>query len=136
MSVYTNIQAALDTKLNTISGSPSIAWPNTDFTPTHGTLYLEPFLLPIASTLETLNDYHRYAGIYQINVSVPVQKGTSVLNSWLDSVHDLFLGEKRLTANGDTIFIQNIDRGPTQRDNENGTEYYKANIDVNFLVYT
>lgn len=136
MSVYTNIQAALDVALADLEGSISIAWPNTDFTPTHGTSYLEPFLLPISSTLETLNDYHRYAGIYQVNVSVPVQKGTSVLNSWLDSVHNLFLGEKRLTANGDTVFIQNIDRGPTQRDAENGIEYYRANIDVNFLVYT
>ena len=55
MGVYTNIQAALDTELNTISGSPSIAWPNTAFTPTHGTLYLEPTLLPSPSRLETLN---------------------------------------------------------------------------------
>lgn len=136
MSVYTNIQVALDTQLNTISGSPSIAWPNTEFTPSHGTLYLEPILLPIVSNLETLNDYQRFAGIYQINVSVPVEKGTSVLNLWIDRVHDLFISDRTLVAGGDTIMIQNIQRGPTQRDTDDDVEYYKTNIDINFVVYT
>ena len=136
MSVYTNIQIALDTQLNTITGSPSIAWPNTEFTPTHGTLYLEPILLPIVSELETLNDYQRFAGIYQINVSVPVEKGTSVLNLWIDRVHDLFISDRTLTGGADTIMIQNIQRGPTQRDTDDDVEYYRTNIDINFIVYT
>jgi len=136
MSVYTNLQIALDTQLNTITGSPAIAWPNTEFTPSHGTLYLEPMLLPITSNLETLNGYHRYEGIYQINVSVPLEKGTATLNLWLDRIHDLFLSEKRLSAGGDTVFIQAIERGPTQRDTDNGMEYYRSNVDINFIVYT
>ena len=123
MSVYTNIQIALDTKLNTISGSPSIAWPNTEFTPTHGTLYLEPIILPIVSSLETLNDYQRYSGIYQINVSVPLEKGTATVNLWTDRIVDLFIGDRRLVSGADTVLIQNTDRGPTQRD-------------INFIVYT
>tara|TARA_R110002167_G_scaffold357967_1_gene573720 strand:- start:1121 stop:1531 length:411 start_codon:yes stop_codon:yes gene_type:complete len=136
MSVYTNLQIALETKLNTITGSPSIAWPNTEFKPSHGTLYLEPMLLPILSTLETLNDYQRYEGIYQINVSVPVEKGTATLNLWLDRINDLFISDRRLTAGGDTVFIQAIERGPTQRDSENDIEYYRSNIDIAFIVYT
>lgn len=136
MSVYTNIQTALDTHLNTITGSPSIAWPNTEFTPTHGTLYLEPILLPIVSNLETLNDYQRYTGIYQINVSVPVEKGTATLNLWADRVVDLFISDRTLTGGADTILILNIDRGPTQRDTDDDIEYYRANVDINFTVYT
>jgi hypothetical protein len=136
MSVYTNIQIALDTKLNTISGSPSIAWPNTEFTPTHGTLYLEPIILPIVSSLETLNDYQRYSGIYQINVSVPLEKGTATVNLWTDRIVDLFIGDRRLVSGADTVLIQNTDRGPTQRDTDNGVEYYRTNVDINFIVYT
>ena len=136
MSVYTNIQIALDTKLNTISGSPSIAWPNTEFTPTHGTLYLEPITLPIVSSLETLNDYQRYSGIYQINVSVPLEKGTATVNLWADRIIDLFIGDRRLVGGADTILIQNIDRGPTQRNTDDDVEYYRTNIDINFIVYT
>ena len=136
MSVYTNTQIALDTQLNTITGSPSIAWPNTEFTPTHGTLYLEPLILPIVSNLETLNDYQKFSGIYQVNVSVPVEKGTSVLNLWADRVHDLFISDRTLTGGADTINIQQIDRGLTQRDTDNDIEYYRTNIDIHFIVYT
>lgn len=136
MSVYTNIQAALDVKLSSEAGATDVAWPNATFTPTQGEVYLEPILLPVSSNLETLNDYHRYAGIYQINVSTPAELGTATLNGWLDDLHDAFLSAGSLTAGGDTILIQNIDRGPTQRDSENGLEYYRSNIDINFLVYT
>lgn len=136
MSVYTNIQAALDTKLYNEAGATDVAWPNTDFTPTQGEVYLEPILLPVSSNLETLNDYHRYVGIYQINVSTPAEFGPAVLNTWLGDLHDAFLSAGSLTAGGDTILIQNIDRGPTQMDTTGGLEYYRSNIDINFLVYT
>ena len=136
MGTYTNVQAALDTHLNTITGSPSIAWQNTSFVPTHGTLYLEPTLLALTSTLETLNDYHRYNGIYQINVLVPLEKGTATANLWVDRISDLFLSNKRLTADTDTIFIQNINRGSMLRDTDDGREYYRTNVDINFIVYS
>ena len=136
MGVYTNIQAALDTELNTISGSPSIAWPNTNFTPTQGTLYLAPNLLPLVSSLETLNDYHRYSGIYQVDILVPLEKGTATLNLWCDRVHDLFPANTTLSSGGDTILIQNINRGLTVRDSDNNHEYYRSSIDINFIVYT
>lgn len=136
MGIYTNAQAALDTELNTISGSPSIAWPNTAYTPTNGTLYLEPNLLPITSSLETLNDYHRYAGIYQVNVLVPLEKGTATLNLWLDRVHDLFPASTSLSSGGDTILIQNINRGPVVRDTDDEREFYRGSVDINFIVYS
>lgn len=135
MSVYSNIQRALETRLDGL-GPEIIAWPNTKFTPTHGVTYLEPIMLPITSNLETLNDYHRYTGIFQVNVSVPVEEGTATLTTWLDSIHDRFLSEKRLTAGGDTVFIQSIERGPTQRDTDNDMEFYRSNVDINFIVYT
>lgn len=136
MSTYTNIQAALDTHLNTITGSPEIAWPNTLYTPTHGTLYLEPMILAISSSLETLNEYHRYVGIYQINILVPLEKGTATVNTWVDRVSDLFLDNPRLSADTDTVFIQNVNRGPMVRDTDDGREYYRTNVDINFIVYS
>lgn len=136
MGIYTNIQAALDTQLNTIPGSPEIAWPNTRYKPTQGTVYLEPILLSAPGELETLNDYHRYSGIYQVNILVPLEKGTATLNEWADAVRELFDGDKRLTAGGDTIFVLNIDKGPTFRDLDEEREVYKSNVDINFIVYS
>lgn len=136
MSVYTNIQRALDTQLNTITGSPAIAWPNTKYEPTHGTTYLQPMLLPIISELHTLNDYRRYSGLYQIDILVGVEDGTQELNLWADRVVDLFYSSLELSGGTDTIYIQNIDRGPTQKDIDDEREVYKTNVDINFIVYT
>jgi len=135
MGTFVNIQAALDTKLNTITGSPSIAWPNTEYTPTHGTLFLAPNVLPISSSLETLNDYHRYAGIYQVTIYTPVEKGTATMNLWIDRVHDLF-DKQTLTSGGDSVLIQNIERGPVLRDTDNDIEYYRSDVDVYFIIYS
>lgn len=136
MGVYTNVQAALDTQLNTIAGSPAIAWPNTNYTADAGTLFLRPHILPINSTLETLNDYHRYAGIYQVDINVPPEKGTATLNLWIDRVHDLF-DQQTLTAGADTIFIQNITVGAKQQvDDEDDISFYRCNVDINFIVYS
>ena len=136
MGVYTNIQAALDTKLNTIASSPSIAWPNTAFEITHGTTYLEPILVSIDSELHTLNGYKRYSGIYQVNISVPLEKGTSALNALVDEVSTLFSSDRELLSGGDRVLVQNISRGPAIRYTEDRVEFYRTNVDINFIVYS
>lgn len=137
MSTHTNIQIALDTHLNTITGSPSIAWPNTEFTPTHGALYLEPMLLPIVNSIENLSYGLMYEGIYQINIHTPVEKGTATLNLWADRVLDLFISNRTLTGGADIINIRNFNRGPSDKDTGlDGVEFYRTNIDINFRVYT
>lgn len=137
MSTLTNIQIALETHLNTITGSPSIAWPNTEFTPAHGTLFLEPILLPIVNNIENLSYGLIYEGIYQINIYTPVEKGTATLNLWSDRVTDLFISNRKLTGGADTINIQNINRGIVEKDtNSDSVEFYKTNIDISFIVYT
>ena len=136
MGVYANIQTALDTKLNEISGSPSIAWPNTTFTVSHGTLYLEPYLLSVNQTLLTLSNYQQYDGIYQIGISVPLEQGTATLNTWVDRVNTLFASDRELLASGDRILIKHINRGPVMRDTADRVEYYRTFVDINFTVYS
>ena len=45
-SIYDDIRAALETKLNSVSGVPSISWENLQFSPTTGQPYVKPRLLP------------------------------------------------------------------------------------------
>lgn len=136
MGVYSNTQIALDTKLNEISGSPSIAWPNTAFTVTQGTTYLEPYLLSVNQNLLTLANYKQYDGIYQIGISVPLEKGTATLNMWVDRINTLFESDRELLQGSDRVFIKNINRGPVMRDTSNRVEYYRTFVDINFTVYS
>ena len=137
MSTHTNIQIALETHLNTITGSPSIAWPNTEFTPEQGTVFLEPMLLPIVSSIEALNYNLTYQGIYQVNIYVPVEKGSATLNLWADRITDLFISDRTLTGGADTINIQAINRGVTDKDTtSDSVEFYRTSIGITFIVYT
>ena len=59
-------QAALDTRLNALSGSTPIAWPNIKYDPTLGTMFLRPTFLPGKTTRLLINDTIQYnVGIYQ-----------------------------------------------------------------------
>ena len=76
-TTFFDIGAALDARLNSLSGSSPIAWPNTTFRPTKGTLYLRANNLP-ASTEQTglgTNGIDTHVGIYQVDVYASLGEG-------------------------------------------------------------
>ncbi len=131
MGVFTNIEIALNTRLATISGSPSIAWPNTEFKPVENVLFLRPTLLPVGSTLNQLNGQELHKGIYQVDVHVPLEKGVLVVNALLDSIKALFSSNKTLVAT-DTVFIQEVGLGKTQRQES----WYVGMVEIHYLCYS
>ena len=130
MNTFTNIQAALETKLSTIPNLPPVAWPNKDFKPKHLETYIRPTLLVGASELYTLNNESQYSGIYQIDVYTQLDKGSKVLNQWLDTFKDAFY-RQTLTSNGVRVFIQEISYGQTSRQDA----WYAGFIEINFICY-
>lgn len=131
MGVFTNIEAALHTRLATLSGSPAVQWPNTKYQPTENTTFLRPTVLPAATVLNTIAGAEEHKGIYQIDVFVPVEKGVSALNTLLDSIQDLFKSNKVLTAT-DVVWVQAVGRGRAQRQEA----WYVGFVEVNYLCYS
>ena len=125
---FKNIQIALDTALNSVPSVPTIAWPNTLFTPTLGTPFVVPNLLPSANTVST--SVETYKGIYQIDINVPINKGTSQIYAIADAIKTYFQA-KSLVANGQTTLIQAVSLGPIQRDNA----WYSTNVDINYSSF-
>lgn len=114
-TVFTDIEAALNTRLSNISDSPTIAWPNVDFKPTQGITYLRPTLLPASGDLFTLGGVYEHKGLYQIDICCPINQGISELTGWQDAIILLFSVNKSLFAGQNTIFIQNITIGKAER---------------------
>ncbi len=115
MGLFTNIEAALNTKLSTLATSPPVQWPNSNYVPAQGTLFLRPTLLPATGALSTLAGSYLQKGLYQIDIFCPLNKGIATLTSWLDAIYTLFSGTKTLTANSQNVFIQDIVQGKTDR---------------------
>lgn len=116
MGVYLNIQTALDKTLAFMAGLPSVAWANVKHVPVNGTSYLRPTLLPATSELYTLTDVNRHPGLYQVDIFTPVEKGMYAGLSIADDIKTHFESNRRLSQNGDTIFIKQISLGPAQRE--------------------
>ncbi len=115
MGVFTNIEAALNTKLSTLGSLPPVQWPNVEYKPVQGTLFLRPTLLPASGDLFTLSGQYQHKGIYQVDIFCPINKGISALTGWLDAIQALFTATKTLTAGSDKIFIQSVSMGKTER---------------------
>ncbi len=131
MGVFTNIEAALHTRLATLSGSPPVQWPNTRYQPVENTTYLRPTILPAATSLETLAGMEQHVGIYQVDVYVPLEKGVSALDTLLDSIQSLFKSSKTLTAT-DVVFVQAVSRSPAVRDEA----WYTGFVEINYICYS
>ncbi len=132
MGVFSNIQRALDTRLNTLANRPYVAWPNTKFVPTENTSFIRPTLLPASSELLTLNDNHRNPGIYQIDIFVPLEKGMNSALTLADDIKEHFETERRLTAGVNTIFITAVSFGNIERQDA----WLRAYLEVNYSCYS
>jgi uncharacterized protein DUF4128 len=131
MGVFTNIEAALHTRLATLGSSPPVAWPNTNYRPIENTTFIRPTVLPASTNLETLAGMEQHVGIYQVDVFVPLEKGVATLDSWLDAIQSLFKSNKTLTAT-DVVFVQAVSRSPAVRDEA----WYTGFVEINYICYS
>ena len=131
ISVFSNIQIALDSHLASIANCPPVAWPNVVYTPVENTLFLRPTILMSKGVLATFAGMNLESGIYQIDVIAPAEKGMKAVNTMLDNLYLHFKNNRTLTAGSDTVYIQEISRGNMSKDGA----WISNFIEVNFLCY-
>jgi Bacteriophage related domain of unknown function len=132
MGVFSNIQRGLDTKLATLSGLPAVAWPNVKYTPTLGTTFLRPTVLPSSSDLVTLTDHRVNPGIYQVDIFCEAEKGLNAALTLADNIKTLFETSRRITSGSDTIFIKNVSVGRAERQDA----WIRLFIEINYECYS
>ena len=129
-TIFNDVQAALDTKLATVSGTP-VAFPNIPYTPQATTTYLRASFLPAETVQAALgaSGKDETNGIYQIDVVTPRGSGRPQL---IDTVADLFKRGTVLTYNSIKVRIRSVSMAPAILDDE----WYFVPISVNFQSYT
>ena len=132
-TVFSNISAALDSRLNTLLGSSPIAWENTAFTPVKDTLYLSQHILP-ASTIQAglgVNGLDEHIGIYQIDVYAPKGKGRGDAEAKADAVADHFKRGTDLVYGGTYVKLGNVSRNAGLMDEER----FVISITINYMAH-
>lgn len=129
-TIFNDVQAALDTKLATITGT-SVAFPNVPYKPQAGTTYLRASFLPAETVQASMgaNGKDETNGIYQIDVVVPRGTGRPQL---IDTVADLFKRGTVLSYNSISVRVRSVSMSPAILDDE----WYFVPISVNFQSYT
>lgn len=103
-SIYDDIRAALEVKLNGISDLPDVAWENLNYTPTTGTSFVKPRLVPTVRepAVRGLNPQIYYQGIFRVDCFVPEGLGPAAADDLADKIIDAFEATTDVT-NGSTI---------------------------------
>ena len=105
-SLFLDISAALDKNLNDMAGKPDgIAWPNAEFTPTDGSLWVRPTVIMADTAGGTLGASVQgmYSGFYQVDVFAPAGEGKGEAYAMADLIADQFKRGTQLAYNGRTI---------------------------------
>ena len=132
MAVYKDLQAALETRLNTLSGLPEVAWENNAFTPVQGTSFFRAILSPAAGDSITQDRLQLNTGLFTVEIFVPSEKGTSVLNTFVDAVYDHFTAVNTVTSGSTEVSLTGINKTLSTRDEA----WFKGGIEIQYMVYS
>jgi hypothetical protein len=128
---FNDIQAALLTRLGTLSGSTPIAYPNIEYEPSFGTEYLNAQFLPAGTNQVTLGATGKdeNVGIFQIDVVSPTGDGRSIKS---DSIADHFARGSTFTYNGISVRIRSVTIAPALL----SEAWYITPVSINYYTYT
>lgn len=133
MSVFLDMEAALQTKLNSIPGHPKIHWENDDsYMPTTDTRFWRPTNLPIRSELATAGALQKHQGIYQVDVFVEPEQGLGVLMTDLDLIYETYNTTDSLVKNDTKLTILSVGRGRVDREET----WCKGFIEIYYMCYS
>lgn len=138
-SNFVDISAALDEHLKNMTSVPPVAWENSAYVPTIGTLYLRPTNLSGDSYAETEKD--RNDGIYVIDIMAPSGEGKRESMVMADLIADRFKQDTEITYNGKTVRIQSVSvsdgrnvTGSEQSNNAGG--WYMKPVNIVYYSFT
>jgi len=132
-TVFKDISGALDSRLNTLSGSSPVAWENIAFKPTKTALYLRPTHLPAPTEQAALgnNGIDQYIGIYQIDIFAPAGKGKGAAETKADAIADHFKRGTDLLYNGVYVRLGNVSRNAGLIDEDR----FVISVSINYMAH-
>lgn len=128
------IQLALDLQTAAaMKGYGDIAWPNIEYEPVIGKCFAIPTLIPARTLNYDFENRYKYAGIYQIDVFVPIGSGNQQLYDIIKQLTTVFREETEIiTIDNIVVSVMAI----AKRKSERQESWYVGSIDVEYLCFT
>lgn len=136
MSAFNDISIALNQRLQAYAtaNNKQVAYENMGFTPTTGTLFLRPTVLPVDTIQSGLGTKGQelHDGIFQVDVFAPVDQSKAVALAEADAVANYFARGLVLTYNGVKVRIGTASLGAGNREET----WYQIPISINYHSFT
>jgi hypothetical protein len=121
VTAYTDIRAALEQQIASVTGIPSAAnrsWENVRFKPTTGTSWVRMTLQPGESrpAIRGANPVLEYIGLFLVDVFVPEGTGPNAADVLADNIRNQFAPGTDITENATTVRIRHSERADGQLD--------------------
>ena len=133
-SIYPDIRAALEVKLAAISGIPDIAWENAEYTPTTGTPYVNPRLVPTVRepAVRGTSPQMYYQGLFRIDCYVPEDGGPNAADELADKIIDAFEATTDVSYGGTIVSIRYAERDLGVVDGA----FYTVPVNIGWYIYS
>ena len=132
-SIYDDIRAALEVKLSTVTGVPSIGWENAQFSPTTGQPYVKPRLMPTRRepAVRGPNPQMYYQGIFRIECYVPEGAGPSAGDDLADKIMEAFEATTDVSQGSTIVSIRYAEREMAEIDGP----FYMIPVNIGWYIY-
>ncbi len=128
---FLDLSAALDARLDAMTGKPPIAWENLKYEPVSGALYIRPTNLQGETIAVTERD--KTIGIYQVDIFAPSGAGKNEGLLMADLVADQFKTGTLMTYNARVVESQKVSRAVITND-DNGWSHIM--IEIEYFTFT
>jgi len=133
-SIYSEIRAALEVKLNSIADVPYIVWENVEYSPSTGVPYIKPRLVPTTRepAVRGTNPQMYYQGLFRIDCYVPQDLGPNAADDLADKLIDAFEATTDVSNGGTIVSIRYAERDFGSID---GT-FYTVPVNIGWYHYS
>lgn len=137
-SIYDDIRSALEVKLSNVVGLPEIAYENVAYSPTTGTPFVKPQLVPVARrpAHRGINPQKRYDGLFRVYCYSPEGNGPSQVDDITNLVIEAFdaTTDISFTNSSSQTTIVSIDYAERNEGRPLGG-WYQSVVDIAWYTY-
>lgn len=114
MTLYVDIQGALENALLDINGIPDLAPEGVSYTPVVGTPYMTAVIVPVSGKPDTMGDenFKLHEGLFMITLSYPNGRGLGEVVAMADNIKNAFQVNDTFTQNSTIVRVRYAERRP------------------------
>lgn len=128
-----NVRGALEQRLATVTGIPTIVHEGEQFSPQPGAAHTVAVIVPTSERPASMGDDHYvlHEGLFMVSLVYPNRRGTAAISAMANLVKEKFKASDLATLNDITVRFRYAERRPTVQE----PDWIRVPIAIGWFVY-